>query len=63
MKEFEKEIQERKEYSPPTLHVVFVEMESTIAAGSATVRPGGVNQEAPKVEWELGDENIDLEIS
>ncbi|MCL1664645.1 MAG: hypothetical protein LBE39_15490 [Flavobacteriaceae bacterium] len=41
----------KQEYTPPVIHVMLVEMENGIAAGSATTVPNNINKEVLD-EWE-----------
>ncbi|MCT4285734.1 hypothetical protein CMU66_17765 [Elizabethkingia anophelis] len=54
---------EKKSYTPPSLEVVVIEMETGIAAGSASLVPGGTNTNTPDVEgWEEEDFSQDIEF-
>ncbi|WP_407488560.1 hypothetical protein [Elizabethkingia anophelis] len=60
MKETEN-ITEKQSYIPPSVEVTVVEMETGIAAGSASLVPGGANPNTPDVKgWE--EENISQDI-
>ncbi|KFC34501.1 hypothetical protein HZQ67_01495 [Elizabethkingia anophelis] len=60
MKETEN-ITEKQSYTPPSVEVTVVEMEAGIAAGSASLVPGGTGANTPDVEgWE--EENISQDI-
>lgn len=47
----------KKEYTPPKIEVLFVEMEQGIAAGSADVKP----RPTPDEEWDKEDQTGDLD--
>ncbi|MCL1671539.1 hypothetical protein [Elizabethkingia ursingii] len=57
-KEFFKETQEKKNYLPPTLEVINVEMECGIAANSAAVLPVtiGGNADQVQTDWNGNDD-------
>ncbi|WP_337084505.1 hypothetical protein [Elizabethkingia anophelis] len=56
-------ITKRQDYIPPSVEVTVVEMEAGIAAGSASLVPGGTNPNTPDVEgWEEENISQDLEF-
>ncbi|AQW95898.1 hypothetical protein CMU89_02245 [Elizabethkingia anophelis] len=54
---------EKKSYTPPSLEVAVIEMETGIAAGSASLVPGGTSPNTPDVKgWEEEDFSQDIEF-
>ncbi|MBE8712672.1 hypothetical protein [Sphingobacterium hungaricum] len=47
-------MEEKRTYLPPKLHVDYIELEESIAAGSTTFKPGGsTSNERPTIEaWQ-----------
>ncbi|HFK5529536.1 TPA: hypothetical protein ACGZ92_002557 [Elizabethkingia anophelis] len=48
-------ISQKKEYVPPKLNLVYIEMEQGIAAGSANVQPTDINNQV-KEDWDTAQD-------